>query len=299
MKAILISNTLFGHKRHRTFSRYFINEFIPYIEKNCNSDDILIHMGGLLNQKNVNIGVMNNVYKIFNKLSEIINIKFLVGERDMTGNKLSNNSYLFLKSINNIEIIENYKDFGNYKLVSNLSNIDNINSTDKPTFYNNKNIFLKGINGYNFDFDHNNIGCPYQIDENDEGKFRGFGIYDFDKNELEFVENNYTKKFSSFVLNIEDDIDKLSSDYFNSNIVHVKINTQLYSNFENKINVLLSQNKINKISYFNEEEEEEIDDNNDIEIEEKLKEEIKEKDNSNNLMKGFEKIIELHKKKHQ
>jgi len=276
VKIFLISNTLFGHKNHKDFVEYFIKSFVPFIEKYAKPDDMLIHLGGMFNSKSINISVINEVYNIFERLSKSIKIKFLIGHSDKIKN---DNSGILFKNIENIDIeIDDIK-------------IENI------LFYNNKEDKESGFNGYYQNFSSKRVGCPYQLNENDKGKKRGFMVYDIEKNKILFKENTFSKKYMTYKIDNVEDLDKLESSMFKLNNIHIDINRNLYENYENKINVILSQYEVNKVTHYDVESDE-IEVFDDIlDVETNLRKEINKLDNCDILLQEFDNIIELYEKK--
>ena len=287
MKIVIISNTLFGHKNHKEFIDYFKDSFIPYLEEN--KVDKVVHLGGLFNSKNINISVLNDVYILFKEIVKYSDIEILVSEKDKIS-KNHNNSYIFLKSIQNVYIIEDNKETQYYNLLSSKSFIQN----KKINLYTEKEDVYNGYNGYYANFSKNRIGSPYQIDEKDKGKKKGFFMIDFIKKEKKFIENDYNKKFIKKIIKTEEDLNSLNKKLFENN-VHIEINKELYKNNENKINVILSQYDIKKISYSEDKKEEDIEEDISLDIETNIRKEIEQMKDSELLLMAFDDVLKKYK----
>jgi hypothetical protein len=287
MKIAIISNTLFGHKNHKEFIDYFKDSFIPYLKEN--KVDKVVHLGGLFNSKNINISILNDVYILFKEISQYSNIEILVSEKDKIS-KNHNNSYIFLKSIQNVDIIEDNKETQYYNLLSSNSFIQN----NKINLYTEKENIHNGYNGYYTHFSKNRIGSPYQIDEKDKGKKKGFFMIDFIKKEKKFIENDYNKKFIKKIIKTEEDLNSLNKKLFENN-VHIEINKELYKNNENKINVILSQYDIKKISYSEDKKEEDIEEDISLDIETNIRKEIEQMQDSELLLMAFDDVLKKYK----
>jgi hypothetical protein len=286
MKLIIISNTEFGNKNHKSFIDYFNNEFIPYIKNNTSKDDILIHMGGLFNTKTFNITTIGSqVYSIFNNISEYIKIKFIISEKDRTKNNYFNTMFMF-ENNNNIEIIKEHVKYDFFELIPYVNNFEKIKTSKKLVFYNNSVIYENKKNKFN---------SPYQLSEKDEGKKRGFYIYDNIKKKFFFKENNFSKKFKSIQINNDEELNNINDDIFKDNI-HLKINQDFFHKNENKINIILSKFNVDSISYVDnkdKKEENEIEPN----LENNIIKEINKLENPDPILKVFNEIFNIYKEK--
>lgn len=287
MKIFIISNTLFGDKKHKEHLDYFYNSFIPYLKENFQKGDFLLHMGGLFENKFINISVMNDVYKLFYEISNIIDVKFLVSSKDSML-KNNNNSYIIFNNIKNIEVILDEKIIENVRLVSNKEFEYNDNYT---TFYNSKNTKNKGYNGYYTNFTNKKIGSPYQFTDDDIDKKRGFMIYDNISNKFKFIENNFNKKFINIKIDKEEDIEKIK-DKLNNKII-LEINRKILKEHENRLNVFISKQDIIRTVYYDDSDYFKEDDN-EKELEETLKEKFNEEENSELMIQAFEKILSIY-----
>jgi len=72
-KIFIISNTNFNISKNlstkdwlKNMEIYYKNEFIPYLIKNVNPNDILIHLGNfLIKSRNIDLSVLNFIQKLF------------------------------------------------------------------------------------------------------------------------------------------------------------------------------------------------------------------------------------------
>jgi hypothetical protein len=286
VKIFVISNTDFGHKNHKSFIEYFIKDFFPYIQQNAEKGDVLIHTGGLFQNKSFNLTTIGaDVYELFNLITDYVDVKFIVTEKDRTKSNNSNTLLMF-NNHPKIEIIQEHTKYDNYEIIPYCKNFKEIEKTKKLVFYDNSVI----INGKR-----NKFSYPYQLSKLDESKKKGFYVYDTETDKFTFKENKYTKKFISIEVNNEEDLNSLKEELFDDNI-HLKLNRDFYESNQNKVDVILSRFNINDTSLFQEEKEYEnveISDN----LEKNIIEEISKLEESESIMEEFNKIFEIYKKR--
>jgi len=269
----LISNTNFGYKNNSSewleiMTNYFYNTFIPFLKKNVKKGDELIHLGNLFYNQNVNIHILNLVQKLFDDISNIIPIKFLVGVKDKV-DKNSINSYLIFNKNNNIKIIEEYSEFENYCMISNCKDfIKYFKLSNKKLFFihqdfnynvDDKMIINGYYNDFNTDLNLECIGSPYQLKKEDCDKFRGFCILKLDnKFTKKLFENISSPKFKTLEITNIDELNSLDENFIKNNIVDLNIDKELVKDNETKIKFILSKYNLNNINYIDKEIENEI-----------------------------------------
>jgi len=258
MKIFLISNTLFGYKDiTKTQLDYFNNIFIPYLKTNVRENDIMIHGGNIFNdKKNVNMGIINSVIDIFEKISNILPLKILKSKNDEI-------STLLLNRINNVEIIDNIHTIDNLTLVPYNIDINSVESNDIIIFnseYNNnidtyKNILKSKFNisictNDNIIKDGNiiNIGSPYQLNDKSTER-KGFLMISPPKKKVKFILNKYSPIYDHVSINDITDINNIKIN--TNNYTTVSINENLLNEKEhvNKLNIFINNNNLKKIIY--------------------------------------------------
>lgn len=283
MRIFIISNTEFGHKNHKSFMEYFIKDFSPYIQQNASNEDILLHMGGLFFNKSYNMTTIGaDVFHLFNLLSDYLNIKFVVSEKDRTKFNHSNTMLMF-ENHSKMEVIKEIKKYEDFEIIP---FVDKLERSKNISFYNNSVIIDEKVNKFN---------SPYQLSEKDENKKIGFYIYNIETQKFSFKENKYTKKFITIDINNDEDLETLKNEDF-ENKVHININKSFYLNNQNKIDVKLSKFNIHKTSLVGEkiEQDELLVSSN---LEKNIIDEINKLENSDKIMEEFNKIYEIYKNK--
>lgn len=211
---------------------YFYDFFIPFLRRNVEPGDILIHCGDLFdNRSSLNLLVLNSVIDIFDEIRRILPVYIILGNHD-TYLKSSNdiNSVRILSFMEDINVIQepevletdtgkklfflpwrvNYeaerdqinKTDANYLFCHLDINLFKFNAYSTVTTGNDPNIFAKYdrvFNGHiHYRQSKNNIlllGCPYQLTRGDSGNYKGIYIFDPNKNEYKFIENKISPKF--------------------------------------------------------------------------------------------------------
>lgn len=302
----LISNTNFGFKNNNPewleiMTNYFQSSMIPFLKKHVNKGDELIHLGNLFYTDNINIDILNQVQSIFETISQILPIKFIVGKKDKTSDN-SINSYKIFKGIPQIQIIEKVEIFDNYAIIPNVKNFQKeLDKIDKKIIFCHHNILENAfhnsfiINGFYQDFKssikYENIGSPYQLRKEDSQKTRGFTVLKSDGTS-KLIENNLSPRFEILKMETLEDIIKIDPKFLENNFVDLQINKELMNKHETQIKVILSQYKIQNTEYIESDENIQIFENFDnLDIIKMIQLYIQKEENSKELLSEFEIII--------
>lgn len=257
MKVYMISDTHFGISQNNLdkflpmMEETFYQFVIPYLEKNVEEGDILIHLGDLFdNRTSIPILVMNKVEKILTTISKILPVHILIGNHDLW-NKGTNevNSVRIFGYINsNIHVHESTSviDVFGKKLVlipwvekrkDLISEIDsnsgdylfchsdlngcrmhlnsvahrNPDKIDVDNFKSFKNVFSGHIHITQENRNFRFIGSLYQMDRNDIGDQKGITVLDLVTDKIHFEPNIFSPVFKKVSIRTEDDIDQLDS----------------------------------------------------------------------------------------
>lgn len=227
---------------------YFYNYFIPYIKKNYEKGDILVHCGDLYdNRTSIPIIASYKAEKILIELSKILPLHIIVGNHDLY-NKGSNdiNSLRLFNHVDNINIYTKTKtiEVDGKKLVimpwvekrlDMITEIDsnpgdylfchsdlngcrmhlnsvahrNADKIDVIAFKKYKHVFSGHIHIRQSNENFTFIGSPYQMDRNDMGDQKGITILDLSTDKILFHKNNHSPVFRKFPIVNEDDIERL------------------------------------------------------------------------------------------
>lgn len=315
MRIYLINNTKFGYKNNNAIwldqmLNYFEESFIPFIQKMVKPGDLLVHMGNLFdNSDHINTLVLNSVQDLFEKISDIIPIKFLVGSNDLHSGSKNNkiNSMNVFKHFNQTQIISEPTIKNNILFLpwtkspiqhlidipdTVFMNSDYLNSNSDLVInkLKGKKVFCGFYNDYFVDNDIIRIGSPYQLEKTSEKK--GFCVFDFSKNKHVFVENKFSPVFKTITISDEEQLKNLDAENIKYNYVDVVIDQTKLGKKKIKIDVLLSKFNFRNVSYINNETVvDEFVDNTDMDIVNICRERIK---LSNPLViDEFEKIVKL------
>ena len=116
-RAFVISDLHFGvHSSKEEWLEiqkdYFYNFFIPLLEREKRDGDALFILGDVFeNRQTVNILVMNEVIKLFKKLSKMLPIVILIGNHDCYKKSTTDtHSSIMFESIDNIDIVDTMKE---------------------------------------------------------------------------------------------------------------------------------------------------------------------------------------------
>lgn len=251
----MITDTHFGvylnnlDKWQNMMESTFYEFVIPFLKKNVQEGDILIHLGDLFdNRTSIPIITLNKVEKILKEISQILPVHMIVGNHDLfnKGTNDVNSVRLFSYISDNIHVYEktHILEVFDEKLVlmpwveKRLDMINEIKNNPGDYLFchsdlngcrmhlnsvahrNPDKIDINDFKGYKHVFSghihirqsNNNftfIGSPYQMDRNDMGDKKGITILDLISGDIEFVENTYSPVFKKFKVISEDDVEKL------------------------------------------------------------------------------------------
>jgi hypothetical protein len=299
MKIWLINNTKFGYKNNskewsKNMFDYFNNIFIPFIEKNQKSGDILVHLGNLFySTENVNISILLQVNELLNKLNNILPVYILPGYNESSNITNILNIENITEQIDNVSFVPQTKNILqniNNDIIITNSKIDS-NILEK---YSDKLFFI----GYHDNKEEINniikIGALYQFEDTDNDK--GFYILDTITKKYKFIKNNYSPQYSKIIITDISQIDDIDGDYVNKNNVDLIIDKSMISDKNIKLDVLLSKFNFKSITYTNDISKEQMNDMS-FNMEDIIRERI-EKTNNADLIKEFENIITIYKEKY-
>ena len=276
MKIWLISDTHFGKyaidsdKWLNIMTSYFYDFFIPTLKKHKKPGDILFFLGDLYdNRTSINIKVINTVVKLFEDLSEIIDIHMILGNHD-NFNMIDTdiNSICTIRNIKNITIYEQpnqiifdglkiaimpwiYGKDNEIKILEKYSGSDllfchsDLNGCRTqlyPTRPLSKRILdITDFKGYGKVYsghihivqEINNftfVGCPYHLDRNDYENVKGIFVYDTKKKTDFFIENNFSPEFKKIKILKDSDFDILKKELETNNFIDLQISNNLLLN---------------------------------------------------------------------
>lgn len=221
MKILILSNTLFNIKGKINEHISYMNEiFIPMMKKNLTSDDMVIHLGNVFNNKNIiNINMLKETYNIFETISKWC--KFYIIKNNVDDNYL----YIF-KDIYNINIIDTIE-FKNFcmtnKEIENEYKYNFINYDIKEENIKPKSIYFSGYNTTLLNDKIINVSSPYSIELNNHKN----GVYLLDTltEEIIFIENKYSPRYVEVIIQNSKDIDIL--DNYKNDYIYLKINKDI------------------------------------------------------------------------
>lgn len=254
---------------------YFYNFLVPTLKNNISINDnpCLIVLGDVFdNRQTMDINVMNIAFDLFIDISKILNIIILTGNHDIY-KKINNdiNSLRFLKTINNITVIEKptilrlnndlmkkplnigiIPWLGYHKVESSYISENDIDYAMMHTditglTFDNGRIIYSGVTtnlfkGKKIFSGHIHkrqeskriiyVGSPYQLRRSDIGNDKG--IYEFDviNETLKFHKNDYSPKFLR--IKLEDILDYTLDkvqNIFNNNYIYIIISNKYVKQF--------------------------------------------------------------------
>jgi DNA repair exonuclease SbcCD nuclease subunit len=229
---------------------YFYNFFIPYVKKNYNEGDILVHCGDLYdNRTSIPIIASYKAEKILIELSKILPVHLIVGNHDLW-NKGSNdiNSVRLFNHIDNInvytetatievfgkkivlmpwvekrldlikEIQSNqgdylfcHSDLNGCRMHLNSVAHRNADKIDVDEFNRFKHVFSGHIHIRQTNKNFTFIGSPYQMDRNDMGDQKGITVLDLTTEKILFEPNNHSPIFKKVQVIDESGIELIDS----------------------------------------------------------------------------------------
>jgi len=303
MKLWIINNTKFGYKNNskewsQNMFNYFENHFIPFITKHAKVGDRLIHIGNIFNSsENVNIELLLSVRDLFIKLNKILDVEILNGYNERSGISTMFKSIVINDPINDFGV--QYIPYGS-NVLENISNqqVVILNSRIDTQLLKKypDTLFICGYHDDRKEDDNViSVGAPYQFDKTSVDK--GFYVVDPITKKYQFVKNNYSPKYNTITITDISQIDDIDTDFVDNNHVSVVIDKSLIDDKKIKIDVLLSKYNFKSISYTNDEEKVELVDSTSFDMEELIREKIKNSDNPE-LISEFENIMSIYKEKY-
>jgi DNA repair exonuclease SbcCD nuclease subunit len=251
----MITDTHFGvylnnlDKWQNMMESTFYEFVIPFLKKNVQEGDILIHLGDLFdNRTSIPIITLNKVEKILKEISQILPIHMIVGNHDLFNkgsnevnsvrlfSYISDNIYVYEKThtleifdkklvlmpwvekrLDMINEIKNnsgdylfcHSDLNGCRMHLNSVAHRNPDKIDVDEFRKFKRVFSGHIHIRQVSDNFEFIGSLYQMDRNDIGDKKGITVLDLINGEVEFVENTYSPTFRKFTVKEEDDVEKL------------------------------------------------------------------------------------------
>ena len=322
-KIYIISNTHFNIQKNlsgkewlKNMDYYFNNQFLPYLTKTVQPNDILIHLGNFLyKSKSIDLNSLKFVQDLFEKIATILPIYIISGENDSLGLNI-------LKNFNNIEVIKEPKQIEillsqKFTMLPNNTKIEDIDQFDSDYCFLNMNYinspkkdiiisklkkFKKCYNGY---YDKNsvtghikNLGSPYNIEGDDK---KGFIVLDAYEDKDKFVQNKLSPNFKKISIEKESDLN-ISEDVFKNNYVSLTINKRLLVDNKLKIEMLISEHEITSVIYSDDEilkDKEEITlSESSLSLNEMVIDYINQSpsENKKKILEEFKNIVELNRK---
>jgi len=273
-KIFIISNTNFNISKNlsskewlKNMDYYFYNEFLPFLTKTVQPNDILIHLGNFLyKSKTIDLNTLKFVQDLFEKIASILPVYIIEGENDSLGLNI-------LKNFNNIEIIKEAKQieillYQRFVMLPDSTKIENINKLEGDYCFLNfdylnspqKDIivaklkkFKKCYCGY---YDKNsvlgnikNLGAPYNLISDEK---KGFIVLSTSENKDKFIQNKLSPNFKKIILEKEEDFN-LPKDIFKNNYISLTINKKLLIDNKLKVEMLINEHDITSINYSDDE----------------------------------------------
>lgn len=273
-KIFIISNTHFNISKHlsskewlKNMDYYFYNEFLPFLTKTVQPNDILIHLGNFLyKSKTIDLNSLKFVQDLFEKIASILPVYIIEGDNDSLGLNILKNfdNIHIIKEPQQIEILLSQKftmlpsatkieDIDQFDSDYCFLNIDYLNSPKKDVIVNKLKRFKKCYNGF---YDKNsvtahikNLGSPYNIDSDNK---KGFIVLETYDGKDKFVQNKLSPNFKKITINQESDLE-ISEEVFKNNYVSLTINKRLLVDNKLKIEMLIGKHNITSINYSDDE----------------------------------------------
>lgn len=300
MKIWLLNNTKFGYHNNseewlNNMIDYFEQSFIPLIKKYAKPDDIILHLGNIFyNAELIKTSTLIKIKILFETISDVVPLYLMKHKNDKEIH------YFF--NYKNIKVIsDNYTHNGiNYITSDLISQLNDNNLTFTNTKidiellknYDNK-IFC---GHYDKRLEEDNIvlvGTPYQL--NNKSLEKGIFIVDSKTGKYKFMKNKFSPKYKELIITDIKQIEELDIEDISKNYIDIVIDRKLVDDKQIKLDVLLSKYDFKNVSYINENQEVEIIDNESLDIEDLVREKLKDKDN---LMGEFENIMRIFREKY-
>lgn len=270
----IISNTQFNISKNLTIQKwidvmdyYFYKEFIPYLQKNVQPNDILVHLGNVFyKSKNLDLSVLTFVQELFENLAKILPIYIIAGENDTQALNI-------LKNFKNIEIIRKPKiveilvsqKFAmlpwntTLKDIENLQdekfvdycffNFDYLNSPKKDIISSKLKMYRKCYCGYYSKNSHRdnikNLGSPYSLEGDLKTGIIVLGTHD-DKDS--FFLNSVSPKFRTITIDKDEDMN-IDKSFLKKDHINVIINKKLFNDSKLKVEMFIEQNDFGTVKY--------------------------------------------------
>jgi hypothetical protein len=265
----IIGNTQFGYPKMGDVQiNYFKNWFIPYLKKVYRDGDILIHTGNIFyNKQSVNYKVLNDVFDVFDTLSNFIQIFVLRGSNDeFSIDLIARNKKI--KIFNETKQIKSIMFFPSGEFLMPYNETEYV-------FYHTP---LKEVTGvkrsFNSYFDNEkgneiniNVTSPYQLNKDYSLSPHGFYEFSLKHNEINFVENTFSPRFKEIYIDDISDLSKINTKTNDFLDLVVKSTVVEKTENKNKLEMFLNKHKINNVYYtedYTTQEESVIINNNEI-----------------------------------
>jgi len=317
-KIFIISNTQFNISKKlstkewlKNMNYYFNNEFIPYLKKNKSDNDILIHLGNLTSKtKNINLDVLKFIQNTFKNISDILPVYILKGENDThLSNILNNENIEMINEPKQIEILLN-QTFAMLPYGSTIEDVDKIdadycfshfdvNTPQRDIIFKKLLKYQKTYCGF---YDKNGVmknvkflGAPYNLEKDNK---KGFIVLETHTNKDKFILNKISPSFKKITMNEDKDLE-IDKSIFLNNYVSLTLNKKLFTDNKLKLEMLLSENDFQHISYTDDDIKKDRDliqlDGESVSLKEMISEYILKSgiDNKDKLLEEFQKISKL------
>lgn len=270
MKVYFLADTHLGMKGDNEIwlkecYEYYIKSLIPYLKKNVQPDDILIHCGDVFdNRSNIGIQTINVAITLFEKFSEIFNdIRIIVGNHDMMRKHdtkmtsvnilkyipnvkiyykpcvetIADKSVLFVPWMENINeqksLLQKYTVdyvFGHLEIggavINNKGVTMSVDKSISKSEFKKAEVFAGHIHIRQDIKNVHYVGSPYHKDRGDIGNTKGITVLDMDSGEREFVENNFSPIFiEESIYNILDNTIEELKEKWKHNIIDLLVDT--------------------------------------------------------------------------
>ena len=237
------------NKWFKVHQEYFDKFLIPLVEKELTSDDIVVHLGDLFDNRSVvPIDALNYAQDVIEKISKICPFHIIIGNHDLHTRstseinsirpfrfmpnvfvydkpkviKFNNRSILMLPYIekrkDQIEVLKKFSgcdylfchsDLNGAKM--HLSSVahKNLDKIDVEEFSGYKNVYSGHIHILQRNTNFTFVGNNFEMDRNDLGNQKGIFILDVIEGTERFVPNEVSPRFRKVYIKREDDIEIL------------------------------------------------------------------------------------------